>query len=74
MFGNDSDTISLIQEYGATRDAMSYIIYFDGFKKEFIARYIIYKYSNNKSGEIIEDTIFQNKLIDNVDMRKYFNN
>lgn len=74
LFGNDSDTISLIQEYGAARDAMSYIIYFDGFKKEFIAKQIIYKYSNNRTGETIEDTIFQNKLIDNVDIRKYFNN
>jgi len=74
LFGNDSDSISLIQEYGAARDAMSYMIYFDVIKKEFIAKYIIYKYRNNKTGEIIEDTIFQDKLIERVDMIKYFNN
>jgi len=74
LFGNDSDTISLIQEYGAARDAMSYIIYFDVLKKAFIAKYAIYKYRNNKTGEIVEDTIFQDKLIERVDMIKYFNN
>ena len=74
LFGNDSDTISLIQEYGAMRNAMSYVIYFDGLKKEFIAKYIIYKYKNTKTGQITEDTIFQNKSIDRIDMFKYFNN
>lgn len=74
LFGNESDSISLIQEYGATRDAMSYMIYFDALKKEFIAKYIIYKYRNNKTEEITEDTIFRNKLIDRVDMLTYFNN
>lgn len=74
LFGNDSDSISLIQEYGASREAMSYIIYFDRLKKEFIAKYIIYKYRNHKTGEITEDTIFRNKLIDRVDILKYFNN
>ncbi|WP_194139966.1 hypothetical protein [Flavobacterium hungaricum] len=63
LFGNKSDTISLIQEYGATRDAMSCIIYFDKFQKEFIAKYIIYKYTNNKTGHMIEDTIIKDKPI-----------
>ncbi|MBS7253709.1 hypothetical protein [Flavobacterium branchiicola] len=72
LFGNDSDTISLRQEYGATRDGMSYIIYYDRHNKKFIARYIIYNFQNNKSDEMIEDTIFKNKSIEQVDMYKYF--
>lgn len=73
LFGNDSDTISLIQEYGSVRDKMGYQIYFDRLKNEFIAKYIIYTYKNNKTGEMIEDTIFQNKLINEVNIFKYFN-